>query len=163
MALTCGTSTWLEAVNLINSNEANIIVNSDDITDLQTRVAELETKHDAGWVKVGPIDDIPDTWTPVMDLTMDDVNPGIYQMSASVLYTYSSTSSSAEIRLTINGTVYNFTREPKDSTDTETGALILPLDMSTGGDITITVEAQKESGGPTFNIVEANIICLKFL
>jgi hypothetical protein len=163
MALTCGTSTWLEAVELINDNEANIVINSDNITDLQTRVTTLEQLHEAGWIKVGPIDDIPDTWTTIMELNMDNVKQGIYSMAASILYTYSSTSSSAELRLTINGTVYNFTREPKDSTDTETGVLILPLDMSTGGDISILVEAQKESGGPTFNVIEANIICNKIL
>jgi hypothetical protein len=163
MALTCGTSTWLEAINLINDNETNIATNTTDIADLQTRVTALEQQHDAGWAKVSAINDIPETWTEVITLNMDDVKPGIYMLSASVLYTYSSTTSSAEIRFTVNGVQHIFTREPKDSTNTETGSLILPVDMSSGGDINVLVEAQKESGGPTFNIIEANLICLKFL
>ena len=163
MALTCGTSTWLEAVNLINANETNIATNTQNITDLTTRVNALELKHNAGWAKVSNVDDIPDTWTGVVTLDMIDVTPGIYMLSVSILYTYSSTSSSAELRFTVNGVEHIFTREPKDSTNTETGSLVIPIDMSGGGDITVSVEAQKETGGPTFNIIEGNLICLKFL
>ena len=163
MALTCGTSTWLEAVELINNNETGVATNTTDISDLQTRVSELEQKHEADWSTVGPIDDIGETWQTIDDFLMDDVKQGIYQLSASVLYTYSSTTSSAEMRMTLNGEVYTFTREPKDSTDTETGTLILPVDMSSGGDISVLIEAKKESGGPTFNIIKCNIICVKII
>ena len=177
MSITCGTSTWLDAVNLINENETNIVgldtrvsanelaiaTNEDGITALDTRVTTLEGFHEADWAQVFNINDIPDTWTQVLTLNMAGVKAGVYQLSISILYTYSSTSSSAELRLTLNGAVYNFTREPKDSSDTEVGQIILPVNMTGGGDINVLIEAQKESGGPTFNILEGNAICIKFL
>jgi hypothetical protein len=152
------------------ATEAQVNTNVSDISTLQSsavnqsqRISALENVQ-YEFIKVKDLDISQDTFAPVATVTIDNMNAGIFEYKVSVLFKYSSTSSSAIFRYAIirnddaNPTWYEIYEEPKDVTNNNSMDLFFPIEETGGEKVTLALEARCEDASQTLSIQFADLM-----
>jgi len=158
------------ALAAYEATEAQVNTNVSDISTLQSsavnqsqRISALENVQ-YEFIKVKDLDISQDTFAPVATVTIDNMNAGIFEYKVSVLFKYSSTSSSAIFRYAIirnddaNPTWYEIYEEPKDITNNNSMDLFFPIEETGGEKVTLALEARCEDASQTLSIQFADLM-----
>ena len=158
------------ALAAYEATEGQVNTNVSDISTLQSsavnqsqRITALESVQ-YEFIKVKDLDISQDTFAPVATVTIDNMNAGIFEYKVSVLFKYSSTSSSAIFRYAIirnddaNPTWYEIYEEPKDITNNNSMDLFFPIEETGGEKVTLALEARCEDASQTLSIQFADLM-----
>jgi hypothetical protein len=108
--------------------------------------------------KASAITDVPDTWTPVVSVTMTNAEAGIYEFGTAVQATIYDINDSAMLRYSINGgDWYVMRRESKDVTDIITWSYLFPKIINSTQTLSIAVEAAKDVGAGQYDVDFADV------
>jgi len=140
---------------VLDSPEFNTKV---EVLELLDRVDTIETAMSYNFEKVKNLLDISDTYQPIVSLATDRLCEGIYEIKASVTYSYDRTTKSSFFRWRLDGGAWEeIKKEAKDITDITVSSFFYPTQLSRGVHV-LEIEGRKESGGGTFDILFANAI-----
>ena len=140
--------------------QTNVAQNSADISDHETRITQLETVQ--AYYEYNKVQNVnvPDAnYTQVNRLTRVNVPVGLYELKIAFAYNYSNNSTSVFYRVSLDGgqTWKEYSKEPKDTTDTELVYYGFPQEITTG-DIDFILEIRQETSGHTLTILDCDLI-----
>ena len=146
----------------VNLNIQNVTVSED--WDLMASSTDVGGSSGAApeayyFIKVADVLDIPDTFTSVATLTSPaDTPAGTYEVKFAINWAFNRTTSSAYFQWRIDGGPwFEIEAEPADSTDKHVSSYFYPTDF-TGGLHVVEIEARKETGAGTLDVLFADII-----
>jgi len=107
--------------------------------------------------KVTNILNIGTTFTSIVSLTAT-IPAATYQFGFSMSYVFPNATNSVQFRFSLDGGTnwFTFTVEAKDTTDNLPFVYLFPIDYA-GGTPTVVLEARKEGGTQSFNVLFADI------
>ena len=148
----------LSVRNKINNFNDSVV---NETTDLNQRVNTLESN--TSYYKynvVNNILNIPETYQEIVRLTVARVPKGVYEFKFGFSYRFESTNKSVYYRVSFDGgsTWKEYSKEPKDTTDTELVYFGFPTYLAAEQDIDMIFEVKKEAGGNNLDISYAHLI-----
>ena len=116
----------------------------------QHKTQQYPTTYD--YVKERDLNDIPETWTPLLLLDVPHRELGTYEVGMTMTYSFSSQSTSVLLRWRVNGGTWNvFESEPKDKTDDIPVNYFYPF-FHKGGPFKLEIEGMKETATGVFDM-----------
>lgn len=157
--LTCGEngSSGQAVIGRINSNTARIdALESADVL-LDDRLDYIEGNYRFIQDVHGASADVGEVYETLANISTS-ITAGVYMVTVYILYTLNDDTRSAIFRLTRNSGSQVMTHEPKDRTDVTPISYTYVHNQTVDGAFNLTLEAKKEAGAGTFNIIECGLV-----
>jgi len=137
----------------VNLNTTTIGTNTSNIATLESLVHNYQVNQVSG------VSTTSSAYTPINSLTVSNAAPGTYEITLSMLFSYSTITRSAFFRFSRDGGVSwkEIRQESKDLTDNIASTYVTTA-VHTTGDLGIQVEYRTEADADILNVATMDII-----